>query len=294
MTPPAAFEIARRRVSGAGDGQNRLCLGWYRNLVRDPRITARSAHAVAWTLQELLSAKEGYAYPTITYLSGALGHPARTIRKAIKQLEELEWILASRRNGTSSRYTINPFKAGTQRDSNNAGPRPTEAAAVTSSAAGPRPTGDGGASHRGRGPRPSGDAVYSKSLKGYSERGLANKTGSKTERQNEHRSKPQVSSQRDLRLFREIHGGLSASVKRTSEAAALHPALVGEPDYAEFVSALTPELETKAASVLAAKGARAAVDFVRGLGSKADDGARAQLTDNPDVPRRQQKHGVAV
>ncbi len=115
-----------------------------------------------------------------------------------------------------------------------------------------------------------------------------------TGRHQKHGSRKQSPGQYELTVFGEIDGGKSASAQRAWEAPTLHEVLNGESDYADFVNFLTGKLEDEAASLLTAEGARAAVGFVRGLNSKADDGARAQLPDIPDFLRRDKKPVVAA
>lgn len=78
---------------------------WMRMLVADSFIS-RNGKLVGFHLALRLSAKKPYTYPAMKTIGKALGISPRHVARALKELEEEQWVRVRRQAGRSSVYSL--------------------------------------------------------------------------------------------------------------------------------------------------------------------------------------------
>lgn len=76
-----------------------------RMLVSDS-FTSRNAKLVGFHLALRLSAKKPFCYPAMKTIGKALGISPRHVARALKELEDEEWLRVRRQPGRSSIYSL--------------------------------------------------------------------------------------------------------------------------------------------------------------------------------------------
>jgi DNA-binding MarR family transcriptional regulator len=78
---------------------------WMRMLVAN-EFVSRNAKLVGFHLALRLSAKKPYCYPAMNTIGKALGISTRHVARALKELEDEEWVRVRRQPGRSSVYSL--------------------------------------------------------------------------------------------------------------------------------------------------------------------------------------------
>lgn len=78
---------------------------WMRMLVADSFVS-RNGKLVGFHLALRLSAKKPYTYPAMKTIGKALGISPRHVARALKELEDEEWVRVRRQPGRSSVYSL--------------------------------------------------------------------------------------------------------------------------------------------------------------------------------------------
>lgn len=78
---------------------------WMRLLVGNSFVS-RNGKLVGFHIALRLSAKKPYAYPAMKTIGKALDISPRHVARALKELEEEQWLLVQRRPGHSSLYSL--------------------------------------------------------------------------------------------------------------------------------------------------------------------------------------------
>lgn len=78
---------------------------WMRALVADSFVS-RNGKLVGFHLALRLSAKKPYTYPAMKTIGKALGISPRHVARALKELEDEQWVRVRRQPGRSSVYSL--------------------------------------------------------------------------------------------------------------------------------------------------------------------------------------------
>lgn len=79
---------------------------WMRALVGN-EFVSRNGKLVGFHLALRLSAKKPYCFPAMKTIGKALGISSRHVARALKELEDEEWVNVRRQAGRSSFYSLN-------------------------------------------------------------------------------------------------------------------------------------------------------------------------------------------
>lgn len=78
---------------------------WMRSLVGNSFVS-RNGKLVGFHLALRLSAKKPYTYPAMKTIGKALGISPRHVARALKELEDEQWVRVRRQAGRSSVYSL--------------------------------------------------------------------------------------------------------------------------------------------------------------------------------------------
>jgi DNA-binding MarR family transcriptional regulator len=78
---------------------------WMRGLVGN-EFVSRNGKLVGFHLALRLSAKKPYCYPAMRTIGKALGISPRHVARALKELEDEQWVRVRRQPGRSSVYSL--------------------------------------------------------------------------------------------------------------------------------------------------------------------------------------------
>lgn len=96
--------MATEKIEDAGKWLKRRD-AWMRMLVGDS-FTSRNAKLVGFHLALRLSAKRPFCYPAMKTIGKALNISPRHVARALKELEQEQWVKVRRQPGRASIYSL--------------------------------------------------------------------------------------------------------------------------------------------------------------------------------------------